>query len=174
MSTCEVNECSDSVHARGHCKYHYYQLVKGYTPGPRTRVRNGEFSECQFEGCDRPHRSKGWCGGHYAQVAAGNEPKPLRKLAPRGSGSLNGNGYRMIAVDGSYVPEHRYIYEQFLGRKLLKEENIHHKNGVRHDNRLENLELWSSSQPSGQRVEDKIAWAKELLSLYEGYGTITT
>jgi len=57
--------------------------------------------------------------------------------------------------------------EQHLGRALLPEESVHHINGVRHDNRLENLELWSSSHPAGQRVSDKVAWAREILALYE-------
>ena len=56
--------------------------------------------------------------------------------------------------------------EREVGRPLLDCETVHHVNGVRDDNRLENLELWSSSHPAGQRVEDKVRWAREILALY--------
>lgn len=52
------------------------------------------------------------------------------------------------------ILEHRYLMAKSLGRPLTKQENVHHKNGIRFDNSLNNLELWSKSQPSGRRKSD--------------------
>lgn len=58
--------------------------------------------------------------------------------------------------------------EKVIERYLVKGENVHHKNGVKNDNRESNLELWVTSQPSGQRPEDLVEWAEEILKRYKG------
>lgn len=62
--------------------------------------------------------------------------------------------------------QHRVIMAEHLGRPLFRHEEPHHKNGVRDDNRLSNLELWSTKQPKGQRVIDKLEYAREIIALY--------
>ena len=62
--------------------------------------------------------------------------------------------------------EHRRVMAEKLGRPLRRDESVHHINGDKGDNRLENLELWSTAQPYGQRVTDKVAYAIEILERY--------
>lgn len=72
------------------------------------------------------------------------------------------------AGSNGYVFEHVLVMEELVGRHLVAGETVHHLNGVRDDNRPENLELWTRPQPAGIRAADAVAWARQVLERY-GY-----
>ena len=104
---------------------------------------------------------------HALRVRRHGEPGSA-DLLPAGRPStgrfVHGQGYVFVKVGPTaspgrgWVQEHRWVMEQALGRSLRSYEEVHHRNTVRTDNRLDNLELWARPQPPGGRVEDLVAW----------------
>jgi hypothetical protein len=126
---------------------------------------------CAFDTCNNAAVARGLCGGHNQQHKRGLELRPLWDRKPQPV--VNSEGYVSIldpthpnAQKSGYVFIHTKVMSEFLGRPLWPDENVHHKNGDRADNRIENLELWSRSQPSGQRAVDKLTWAREIIARY--------
>jgi hypothetical protein len=81
---------------------------------------------------------------------------------PIGTRTLTESGYVNVKTESGWRAEHVIVMEQQLGRRLVKSENVHHKNGVKKDNRPENLELWYVTQPGGQRVTDLVAYLESI------------
>lgn len=167
---CEVAKCSEP--ARGYktpllCARHRHRRQ---AKNPIAEER-GTIRQCTGPECDRQARTLGMCETHYEQMRRTGETWPIKTATGRYTTQA---GYVCVYVPeradaplNGWMMEHRMVMSDFLGRRLRRKENVHHRNGVRHDNRLENLELWVTSQPSGQRPEDLCIWAAMILKQYE-------
>jgi len=142
----------------GAAKRRFYNIKPCPRCGEFMNWRSSRCRDCYMKEDDRFCDRRGenhwnWKGGRT--VSEGGYILVLRPDHPRAHGRPG------------YVYEHIIVMEGILGRPLGSDEQVHHKNGIKDDNSIDNLELWDRSQPNGGRVSDKIEWALELLKKYD-------
>ena len=174
IGPCDAENCNREKHSWNLCRIHYNRLSKNGRLDliPKTINKKPVIEFCILEDCNKKTISRGFCSKHYRAFRAWLDKD--RSFEDRAKiNKQKDSGYTLLylpdhpdcSVSG-LIMEHRVIMEKMIGRRLVLNENVHHKNGVRNDNRPENLELWSSRQPKGQRIEDKVKYAMEILNQY--------
>lgn len=174
---CKASDCNEKPVARGFCRNCYTRMrrlgtIK--TDQLDKQIQINSIPHCSVDGCRNKPKHGGLCSSHYHRKFRYGDPTFIPdRTKDRGRPKIDARGYRVLYKPGhpmarqnGYVFEHRLVVAEIIGRMLRPEENIHHVNGGRADNRRENLQLWTSSHPSGQRIQDLVAWAKEILVLY--------
>lgn len=177
---CKIEGCSNPFLAQDLCAMHYSRLVKHGDPlggGPfRKPARQQVKAECSVDGCTNWSTSRGLCPGHYQRDLRGldvNVPLGKRNIGQPQTMSL---GYVIFndrdhpqANKAGIVLMHRAVMAEILGRPLTRQETVHHKDGNRANNDPDNLELFTSNHPSGQRVEELYEWAEQIIAKYGDY-----
>ena len=142
---CSVEGCNKPSRSWGMCSTHFQRAYHYGDPSFRHRRAKGESNfHCTIEGCNKEHKAHGFCDLHYQRFKRFGDPL-FTKIRPHGDGTIVPDGYKKITVNGQRILEHRHIVEQHIGRKLRKDEVVHHLDGNRLNNELSNLVITHQS-----------------------------
>ena len=171
-TTCAQENCTFVAVSRGFCKKHYIYNkrrfmwggnvckgenckklaeIRGYCPECYVRLRRLGFisvNKCSIPGCNTEVLSHGMCGIHSYRLLANGDPLKIL-TRPKGTGTISSSGYPQAWMPGNPMADkrglvmvHRLVMAESLGRPLLPNERVHHKDGDRLNHDIKNLELW--------------------------------
>lgn len=177
---CKIDGCSYPKLAQGLCSMHYARWTKHGDPLAGGAFRKPAASQvrarCKVEGCDQTSVTRGMCPGHYQRYRRGLDVDVLLGKRNIGKPQRMDLGYIIFsdrdhhqASKSGVVLVHRAVMSEILGRPLTRQETVHHKDGNRANNDPSNLELFTSNHPSGQRVEELVEWAEQIIAKYGAY-----
>lgn len=126
--TCDIAICYNATYCRPHVPRNdeWRRKISENTGATRRRL----FKEGKLK-VKKGKDSAGWKGGKIK-----NNQGYFFLLIPE----------HPLAQKSGYVAEHRVVIERSIGRYLTREEEVHHINGIRDDNRLENLKLMDGGE----------------------------
>lgn len=176
---CRALNCDNAILAGGYCGKHYQRYKKygnanepshwqgrpksgkDYTCGICNKVFYRRISEIQ-------KGSTHYCSRHCAFIGQKGKPKKIKPIE-QSNWRINRKGYLETTRQRKRILQHRLIVENHIKRPLIKGEIIHHLNGIKTDNRLENLALCSDHTHHLfiKKLKDRILELELLLNLKE-------
>lgn len=153
MKYCKINNCNKKIYAKEYCHMHYLRNLKHGNPNYVEKAgRKYQFHIVLCSYCrNEIKRSRSLVKKHKNIYCSRECMGNARRF-----GYKDKNGYIHFKINGKIKKEHRIVMEKHLGRKLEKDECIHHINGIKTDNRIDNLKVLSNREhffehyPSGR------------------------
>lgn len=153
MKLCKAENCNEQVRCKGYCNKHYLRMRRNGTT--KNLLKKYDLDDvCEFCFEKAPGKLvRNLCPACYKREW--RKGYPDRDINQAGLGHIDPQGYRRLQINKRQINEHTLIVEKYLGRRLTKDEVVHHKDGDKLNNNIENLELMTRSEHGKLHAEER-------------------